>query len=208
MNAKSDLNPQTVFVVEDNPAMRGALRDFFVTAGLDVRSFDSAEAFLAGYTEDQSGCLVLDIKLPAMSGVDLQKHLLKLGVRLPVIMVSGHAKVIDAVNAMKMGAFEFIPKPYPSDLLLERVRQALAQDLSSRLSRRLMQNLTDRERQILALVVSGLQSKAIADKLQLTVSTVDNHRANIMKKLAVGSIADLVRFVMKNDPDLVQEPLA
>jgi two-component system response regulator FixJ len=200
---------QTVFIVDDNPQLRKSLGDFLEAAQLTVQSFASAKAFLAAYRPSMAGCLILDIQMPEMSGLELQELLCAKGHRLPIIIVSGHRVVRDVVLTMKMGSYEFIEKPYCPDFLLKRVREALEDDLRQRLEdgrlitlRNRFAKLTVRERQVLSWVISGAQSKTFADKLGLSVSTVDNHRANIMKKLNAKTSADLTRMALLIDPTL------
>lgn len=200
---------QTVFVVDDSPGMREAVSSFLLANGMSVKTFGSAKEFLAAYDGSSGGCLILDIRMPEMSGVELQEHLLAQGVTLPIIIVSGHAAITDAVKAMKLGSFEFMEKPYSPDILLRRVREALEHDRKIRTENALLTQfksrylrLTEREKQILALVVAGKQSKIIADRMGLSVSTIDNHRANIMNKLHAETSADLVRIALLADPDL------
>jgi two-component system, LuxR family, response regulator FixJ len=200
---------QTVFIVDDDRGMRGALGDYLRSAKLNVETFDSARSFLAAYVPSRPGCLILDIRMPGMTGLELQEHLVLQGVPLPILVVSAHAQVADAVKSMKLGSFEFIEKPYASEFLLKRVREALEHDQRTRSersqlaqARECFKKLTEREKEILRLVVAGKQSKRIADLLELSVSTVDNHRANIMRKLSAETSADLTRIALLIDPGL------
>ena len=200
---------QTVFIVDDNAGVRKALSEYLDAAGLNTEAFASAEEFLAAYDPKRSGCLILDLKMPGMSGLELQEDLLSKGALLPVIIVSGHAGVPEAVRSMKLGTFEFIEKPYSSEFLLQRIHEALAQahrkeheSLGLAGLRTRFQLLTHREKEILGLVVSGKQSKVIASLVGLSVSTVDNHRANIMKKLQAETSADLTRIALHAEPAL------
>jgi FixJ family two-component response regulator len=194
---------QTVFVVDDNPEMRKSLSDFLQAAGQEVRSFDSGKAFLSFYKPEMPGCLILDIQMPEMTGIELQEILCSQGFALPIIVVSGGAAVMDAVKTMKLGTFDFIEKPFDPHVLLARVQEALnhdrknrADDVERRQIRERYAKLTAREREVLDAVVAGLPSKEIADKMGLTISTVDNHRANIMKKMGATTSADLTRIVL------------
>jgi two-component system, LuxR family, response regulator FixJ len=200
---------QTVFVVDDHPSMRQTLSNFLKAAQLNVESFDSAKSFLATYHPTRAGCLVLDIKMPEMSGLELQEYLLSIGASLPIIIVSGQAAVMEAVKAMKLGSFDFMEKPYSPEVLLKRVREALECDRNTRRSRERrgelrarFDQLTDREKQILSSIIIGKHSKIIAEDLGVSVSTIDNHRANIMKKLKAESPADLTRLAILADPSL------
>jgi FixJ family two-component response regulator len=200
-----EISSQTVFVVDDHRGMREALGAFLRSAGLRTESHPSANEFLARFDRGLRGCLVLDLRMPGMSGLDLQERLRSLGSTLPVIVVSAFAAVSDAVRSMKLGSFEFIEKPYSSEFLLERVRAALAHEASTRRTasershlRRRFDGLTPREHEILSLVIAGRPSKGIADSVGLSVSTVDNHRANIMKKVRACGSAELVRFAISS----------
>lgn len=200
---------QTVFVVDDSPEMRRTLCGFLRAAGLNVQDFSSADTFLSVYKPEMGGCLVLDIQLPGMSGLDLQEFLSRNGISLPIIIVSGQAMVKDAVRAMKLGSFEFVEKPFEPKFLLARVKEALNHDRESRkiaakrdVYRERYNKLSERERQILSLVISGKGSKEIASAMSLTVSTVDNHRANLMKKLKAGTSAELATIALTVDPSL------
>ena len=200
---------QTVFVVDDNADMRQAVGDYLECAQLTVEKYASAKDFLAAYSPAKSGCLILDIHMPQMSGLELQAHLLSKNISIPIIIVSGRAVVTDAVKSMKMGSFEFLEKPYSSEFLLKRVREALEVDRLKRQGdgqmtdlRLRLDQLTERERQVLTQVVTGKQSKHIADTLGIAVSTVDNHRANIMRKLQAETSADLTRIALLADPTL------
>ena len=200
---------QTVFVVDDNLAMLQAVGDYLRGAQLNVETFSSAKDFLAAYSETRPGCLLLDIHMPEMSGIELQERLLEMNISIPIIIVSGRAAVSDAVKSMKMGSFDFLEKPYSSEFLLKRVRDALDHDHKRRSdrsksseSRNRFEQLTDRELQILSHVISGKPSKVIADQMGLAVSTVGNHRANIMRKLQAETSADLTRIALLLDPSL------
>lgn len=195
--------PATVFVVDDDAAVRAALRALFRSIHLPVQTFESAEQFLAAVPGGAVGCVVLDVRMPGMSGLDLQAHLVRQGSRLPIIVISAHADVPMAVRAMKLGAIEFLEKPINEQELLDRVQACLRQASQARqqaassdavLSR--LQSLTAREREILAHVVAGKPSKAIAAKLGISARTVDVHRARLLEKLGVGSTAELVRVVV------------
>jgi two-component system, LuxR family, response regulator FixJ len=208
-----DEGKQTVFVVDDDPGMRKSLGRLLQSVGLPFEAYDSATTFLAGHDPDRPGCLVLDVRMPEMSGLELQEQLTARRMSLPIIVVSGHADVSMAVRAMKLGSFDFIEKPCSPQQLLECIYKALALDRRTRTELRWRHSmklrlhlLSARERQILALVVSGQTSKAIAKQLAVSVSTVDNHRANIMKKLGATTPADLTRIAVAADPDFLLPP--
>jgi two-component system response regulator FixJ len=193
----------TVFVVDDDRAMRDSLRWLLESIGLSVRTYPTAADFLQEYDASQSGCLVLDVRMPGMSGLDLQAELMRRGGGLPTIVVTGHAEVPMAVRAVKAGAVDFIEKPFSDQLLLDRVRQALEIDRQDREVRRRREEaqrrlggLTAREREVLGLVVAGKANKEIAADLGLSPKTVEVHRAHVMTKMNVESLAELIRVAI------------
>ena len=193
----------TVFVVDDDRAMRDSLSWLLDSVGLRVRSYATAAEFLADHDPAQPGCLVLDVRMPGMSGLDLQAELARRGVELPTIVITGHAEVSMAVRAVKAGALDFIEKPFSDQLLLDRVRQALEIDLEAREvrrrredARRRLATLTAREREVLDLVVAGKANKEIASALGLSTKTVEVHRAHVMSKMCVDSLAELIRITL------------
>jgi len=193
----------TVFVVDDDRAMRESLSWLLDSVGLRVRSYATAADFLAEHDPAQPGCLVLDVRMPGMSGLDLQAELARRGVELPTIVITGHAEVSMAVRAVKAGAIDFIEKPFSDQLLLDRVRQALEIDLEAREARRRREDarrrlatLTAREREVLNLVVAGKANKEIASALGVSPKTVEVHRAHVMSKMCVDSLAELIRVTL------------
>ena len=194
---------QTIYVVDDDEAMRDSMTWLLEGEGYLVACFDSAEAFLKAYRNDMRGCLVLDVRMPEMSGLELQEKLDSLGSQLPVIFVTGHGDVPMAVGALQRGACDFIEKPFHNEDLLSRIVRALALDneLSARrqrdgaISYRLEQ-LTQREREVMDLVVAGKLNKQIADELNISMKTVEAHRARVMEKMNVRTLAELVKAVM------------
>ena len=192
-----------VFVVDDDRAMRESLCWLLDSVGLRVRSFANAADFLAEHDPAQPGCLVLDVRMPGMSGLDLQAELARRGVELPTIVITGHAEVSMAVRAVKAGAIDFIEKPFSDQLLLDRVRQALEIDLEAREvrrrredARRRLATLTAREREVLDLVAAGKANKEIASALGVSPKTVEVHRAHVMSKMCVDSLAELIRITL------------
>jgi two-component system response regulator FixJ len=193
----------TVFVVDDDRAMRESLSWLLDSVGLHVRSYATAADFLADHDPAQPGCLVLDVRMPGMSGLDLQAELARRGVELPTIVITGHAEVSMAVRAVKSGAIDFIEKPFSDQLLLDRVRQALEMDRQAREvrsrredARRRLATLTAREREVLNLVVAGRANKEIASELGVSPKTVEVHRAHVMSKMCVDSLAELIRVTL------------
>lgn len=193
----------TVFIVDDDDAVRDSLSWLMRSVGLSVEAMGSAQAFLDGYDPARPGCLVLDIRMPGMSGLDLQEKLRESDIRLPVIFISGHADVPMAVRALKAGAFDFIEKPFNDQTLLDCVQRAIEHDLAKRrqlaeredIVGRLAQ-LTPREREVLELVVQGAPNKVISRELGVSLKTVEAHRARVMDKLKAGSATELVRLVL------------
>jgi FixJ family two-component response regulator len=193
----------TVFIIDDDEAVRSALRLLLKSAGHTAASFESAQEFLARYSAQQPGCLVLDVRMPGMSGMELQEQLNQRGATIPVIFISGHGDIPLAVEAMQAGAFDFLQKPFKDHDLLERVGKALAVDASLRAQRlevdhirELLSRLTPREREVLDMVVSGKANKIMAADLNLSQRTVEVHRARVMEKMHARSLAQLVRMIM------------
>lgn len=194
---------QRVFVVDDDDAMRDSLVWLLESHGLGVRAFGSAEAFLAASPETMRGCLVLDVRMPGMSGLELYDRLIARGVRLPVLFVTGHGDVPMAVSALKKGAADFIEKPFSDEEILRLVRNCLeaeqaqcVKDREQSERRARLAALTPREREVMDRVVAGKLNKQIADELGISLKTVEVHRARVMAKMAVGSLAELVSAVL------------
>ena len=193
----------TIYVVDDDDGMRRALTLLLGTVGFDTRAYARPSEFLANLKPDEPGCLVLDIRMPEMSGLELQQQLNQSGCMLPVIFITGHGDVPMAVQAMKAGAFEFIQKPFREQDLLDKVNHALRHDAENRqgLARRAevlkrLETLTPRERQVMDLVVEGGANKVIAIDLGLSERTVEIHRAKVMEKMGARSVAHLVKLHM------------
>jgi len=190
----------TVFIVDDDAAVRESTTLFMKSAGLVSRSFSSASAFLDAYDPAATGCLVLDVRMPGMTGIELQQRLEAMGASIPIIFLTAFADVPTAVGALKAGAVDFLQKPLCPDELLVRVKDAMEKDATARArradvvdARHRLDLLTRRETQILHLVVTGMTNKAIAGELGLSRRTVETHRANIMRKTGAHSLPDPVR---------------
>jgi FixJ family two-component response regulator len=190
-----------VFVVDDDSSMRRSLESLLRSVGHEVRLFASAPEFMQAARPDAPGCLVLDVRLPGMSGLAFQQELAKAGVTLPIIFVTGHGDVPMSVRAMKAGAAEFLTKPFDDQVLLDAVHAAIERDRSRRHDdagvatlRARYEELTDRERQVMGHVVLGRVNKRIAAELGLSVVTVKVHRGQVMRKMQAKSVADLVRM--------------
>ena len=206
--AEDAVNTATVYVVDDDDGMRRALSLLLNTVGYKTAAFASPKEFLDKFRPDTAGCLVLDIRMPGMSGLELQQHLNRMGSMLPVIFITGHGDVPMAVQAMKEGAFEFVQKPFRDQDLLDRINHALEQDKENRstLARRAdvlhrVDSLTPREKQVMAFVVDGAANKVIAIDLGLSERTVEIHRAKVMEKMGARSVAHLVKLQMSLSND-------
>ena len=191
----------TVLVVDDDAAVREALESFLRSVDLDVRTYASAQNFIDAELPDGPVCLVLDVRMPDKSGLELQSELIREGVDLPIIFITGHGDIPMSVSAMKAGAVEFLPKPFRNEDLLAAIRTALEKDRVRRESERAERNLHERyaslsprEREIMVLVSVGLLNKQIANEVHLAEITVKVHRGHMMRKMAARSVADLVRM--------------
>ena len=198
----SDLH-QVVFVVDDDEEVRDSLSVLLESVDLNVEAFDSAHHFLDTFDPEASGCLVLDIRMPGMSGIELQNRLNEKQAILPVIVITGHGDVSLAVKAMKGGAVDFLQKPFDEQELLDQVHQALADDARRRLEldeRQIildrLATLTPREREVMELIVDGKANKNVAAELGVSQRTVEIHRARVMEKTQAGSLAHLVRMAL------------
>lgn len=197
------MTDRTVFLVDDDEAVRNGLSFLLRAAGHDVDAFPSAAAFLAGYDPARRGCLVLDVRMPHMTGLELQHELNRRGWQLPAIFITGHGTVPIAIAAMKAGAFDFIEKPLQQELLLESVDRALRWDTATRDERMELTtltaqaaSLTAREREILDLVATGEPNKLIARRLGISYRTVEQHRSRIMEKLHARTTAEVIRMAI------------
>ena len=194
----------TVFVIDDDAAVRASIQGLLKSVGLQSESFASAQEFLSESRKDGPSCLVLDVRLPGVSGLDFQHKLAEAGVQIPIIFITGYGDIPMSVKAMKSGAVEFLTKPFRDQDLLDAIQQALQQDRMNRQEQReasqlkgRYETLSAREREVMALVVSGLLNKQIAAELGTSEITVKIHRRQVMRKMEADSLADLVRFAEK-----------
>ncbi|MCF8197128.1 MAG: response regulator [Sulfuritalea sp.] len=192
-------------MVDDDLAVARSVRWLIESIRLQVETFPSAQAFIDGYNAAKPGCLVLDVRMPGMSGLELQERLTAQRVQIPIIFITGHGDVQMAVKAVQAGAFDFIEKPFNDQDLLDRIQKAIAVDAEQRGKdtqrsqlRSLFVSLTPREREVMDLVVEGMSNKAVANTLGLSAKTVEVHRAKVMEKMHARSVADLVKMAMLN----------
>ena len=197
----ADVREPIVFIIDDDASMRRALTNLFQSVGLEVEAFGSAPEMLQSKVPDVASCLVLDIRLPGLSGLDLQTELASANIHIPIIFITGHGDIPMTVRAMKGGAVDFLTKPFRDQDLLDAVVKAIERDRKRREAEKTVSNLqsmfetlTSREREVLALVASGLMNKQIAAELGLAEITVKIHRGHLMKKMGARSLADLIRM--------------
>ncbi len=198
----------TVFVVDDDEGVRNSLRFLLKSVGLQVHTLASAGELLETYKPSQPGCLVLDVRMPGMSGLELQQQLNLRGAVIPVIFITGHGDIPMAVEAMQQGAFDFLQKPFRDQDLIDRIQRALERDARNRAAldqhakiRERLDSLTPREREVLALMTRGKPNKIMAAELGVSQRTVEIHRARVMEKSGAASLAQLVRMVMDLEGD-------
>jgi FixJ family two-component response regulator len=191
----------TVFIVDDDRGARNSIRELLISVGLAVATFESAQLFLDAFDTSRPGCLVLDVRMAHMGGLALEAKLDEMGADIPIVFISGHGDISMAVNAIKRGAVDFVPKPYQEQHLLDAINEALQRDALRRapaidaggLDERL-QTLTPREREVLDLAVEGHSSKVIAGELGISHRTVELHRSHLLEKLGVTSVSELLRW--------------
>lgn len=194
-----------VYIVDDDEAMRDSLKWLLESRGLKVELYPSGEAFLGAFSGDFCGCLVLDVRMPGMSGMDLYARLQARASALPVIFITGHGDVPMAVSALKKGAADFIEKPFNDQDMLRLIESCLKEDRAAAASRaekaslaQNLESLTQREREVLSLIVAGKLNKQIADDLSISIKTVEVHRSRVMEKMGANSVAELVQLVLKS----------
>jgi FixJ family two-component response regulator len=192
---------RVVFVIDDDPAMRESLKSLFSSVGLRVEAFGSAPEFLGNKLPNAAVCLVVDIRLPGLSGLDFQAELSRANIDVPIIFITGHGDIAMSVKAMKAGAVEFLTKPFRDQDLLDAVKLALEKDEAKRKSRKtiavvraLFESLTPREQEVIGLVTAGLMNKQVAAEMGVSEITVKVHRGNVMRKMKANSLTDLVRM--------------
>jgi len=195
-----------VYLVDDEFAVRDSLTLLIESTGQAVRSYPAAEDFLNNYDPELPGCLLLDVRMPSMSGLELQSELLSREISIPIIFISGHAGIPDSAKAFRAGAVDFLEKPFDNEILLERIEEAIKIDIANRqqfnehheLQSRL-DHLTKREQEVLSKIIKGYSNKEIAKKMEISNRTVEAHRASIMEKMHTNSLAELMMMVTQTE---------
>jgi FixJ family two-component response regulator len=194
-----------VYIVDDDTAVRDSLNLFIQSRGMLARDFESAEGFLSNYSPEYPGCLILDVRMPGISGLNLQQQLVKRQITIPIIFMSGHAEIPDSAKAFRAGAVDFFVKPFDNMLMLERIEEAIKKDIldrKQRLEQLTLQNRLDRlaarEREVLQLIIDNHSNKETARILDISYRTIEAHRAQIMKKLEADTLPELIKMFIKN----------
>jgi FixJ family two-component response regulator len=194
-----------VYIVDDDTAVRDSLNLFIQSRGMLARGFESAESFLANYSPEYPGCLILDVRMPGISGLNLQQQLVKRQITIPIIFMSGHAEIPDSAKAFRAGAVDFFVKPFDNMLMLERIEETIKKDIldrKQRLEQLTLQNRLDRlaarEREVLQLIIDNHSNKETAKILDISYRTIEAHRAQIMKKLEADTLPELIKMFIKN----------
>lgn len=203
--AQKDISDPIVYIVDDDDGIRDALKELITTIGIPVKSYDTVRSFLNDYSPSLPGCLVLDVRLPEISGLELQEHFNRTKVNLPIIFVTGHSNVKIAVRSMKAGAIDFIEKPFDDQILLDSIQKALEIDRLKRSEQQHHSNilqrincLSPREEEVLKSLIQGKSNKTIANEMLLSTKTIETHRAHIMRKLGVKSMAGLMWIAIQS----------
>ena len=201
-----------VIVIDDDDDVRDSIQLLIESVGLNVETFSSAKDFLTDFNPKQTGCLIVDVRMPIISGLELQRKLNQQSIHPPIIIMSGHGDVPMAVRAMKEGAFEFLEKPFNPQSLLETVNQAILKDEEQRFSLKLKQqirecyqSLTEKEKQVFKLICNGVLNKQIASQLNISQSTVEARRSKVMEKMQAENLSGLIRFYLELDLDELQK---
>lgn len=204
---KNEADEPTVFVVDDDPQVRTSLEQLFDTVGLRTQTFADAAGFLAALPIANPGCVLIDLRMPGMSGLELHRKLAELRCPLNVIMVTAHAEIPIAVESMQLGAMDFIEKPYSSQRMLDTVQKALDLAIASRFASlesadmaTRLDSLSPRESEVLSYLIEGKTTKEIANALSVSLSTIDYHRNNVLEKTAVNTVVELARMVERHRP--------
>ena len=208
---KPNISSATVYVVDDEFSVRDSLEILIQSNGYEVSCHESANSFLECYDQEKPGCLILDVRMPNISGLQLQEELVTKNIEIPIIFISGNADIPDSSKAFRAGAMDFLEKPFDHSVLLERVSEAIKLDTNTRFqfnqknqAKMRFDSLTPREKQVLQLIVNSHTNKEVAKKLNISYRTVDAHRARVMQKMNVDNIAALVSMVTKYDLQLAE----
>jgi RNA polymerase sigma factor (sigma-70 family) len=194
-----------VYLVDDDIIIRDSLSVLIESIGLKINSFESAQSFLNSYIPDQPGCLILDVRMPIMNGLELQEELSKRNIQIPIIFISGNAEIPDSAKAFRAGAVDFLEKPFDTHLLIERIYEALSKDIENK-KQQLGNNkiqacfdtLSNREKEVLKLIINNQSNKEVAKELGVSHRTIEAHRARIMEKMQVGSTTELVGMTVRH----------